>query len=230
MLVKDYMTRHPIMVDPDMSVLDAQRIMAENKIKHLLIVDKSKRLLGILTPSRFSITADKMSSLDVWEISRRLTQLKVSELMVKGDTLLKIHAEATLEDAAYMIIANRITGLPVVDIDDVVIGIITQSDLLYELYNILGAKEPGWRVTVRVPDRIGEYAKLAQTIYNKGWGLMSMGGVRSPRAPGYWDVVLKISRCKDKQLLINAIEMIDDQEIIDIRSTNVPYQRDANEP
>jgi len=46
MLVKDYMTRHPLMADPTMSIVEAQRYMGENNIRHLPIVGDGKRLLG----------------------------------------------------------------------------------------------------------------------------------------------------------------------------------------
>jgi acetoin utilization protein AcuB len=221
MLIKNYMTRHPITVGPDLAVVEAQRIMADNRVKHLPVVDSGKHILGILTPSRFSITADRMTSLDVWEITRRLTHVTVGDLMVKGETLVTISADATLEDAAYLMVSRHITGLPVVDADRVVVGIITQSDLLAELYNLLGARESGWRITVRVPDQRGEYAKLVQTIYNHGWSLMAMGGVRSPNAPDHWDVVLKVGRCSEQQPLIAALEQIEGQTIVDLRCVEV---------
>ncbi len=35
MLVKDCMTRHPIMISPKMPAAEAQKIMADNHIRHL---------------------------------------------------------------------------------------------------------------------------------------------------------------------------------------------------
>ena len=49
MLVKDYMTRHPSMAEPNMSVVEAQRYMWENGIRHLPVVGDGKRLLGLVT-------------------------------------------------------------------------------------------------------------------------------------------------------------------------------------
>jgi len=47
MLVKDYMTRHPLMVAPTMLVVEAQ--MGENNIRHLPVCGEGKRLLGLVT-------------------------------------------------------------------------------------------------------------------------------------------------------------------------------------
>ena len=38
MLVKDYMTRHPLMAEPAMPIVEAQRYMGENNIRHLPVV------------------------------------------------------------------------------------------------------------------------------------------------------------------------------------------------
>jgi len=46
MLVKDYMTRHPLMAAPTMPIVEAQRYMGENNIRHLPVVGDGKRLLG----------------------------------------------------------------------------------------------------------------------------------------------------------------------------------------
>ena len=55
MLVKDYMTRHPIMVEPTMRVADAQKLMSENNIRHLPVIGDGKRLLGLVTRQRLAI-------------------------------------------------------------------------------------------------------------------------------------------------------------------------------
>jgi acetoin utilization protein AcuB len=217
MLVKDYMTRHPIMVEPSLPVAEAQRLMASNNIRHLPVVADGKRLQGLVTRQRLSIQPERLSSLDVWEITRYLSDLTVGKVMVTGRDLRTIIPEATLEDAADLMIRHKIGGLPVVE-DGVVVGIITETDLLLELQNLLGAIDYGWRVTVRVPDQRGEFLKLTRAISDKGWGIMSMGAVRSPRLTGFWDVVLKVRRCTEEELR-PVIEANEGQQVVDLRVT-----------
>lgn len=218
MLVKDYMTRHPILVEPSLRVIEAQKIMAENNIRHLPVVGSGKRLLGLVTRRRLSIPPEQLSSLDVWEITRYLSDLTVGKVMVKGDDLYTIGGDATLEEAADLIIRSKISGLPVVEEGNVVVGIITETDLLIELQNLLGSKDSGWRVVMRVPDRRGEFHKIIHTIYDKGWGIMAMGSVRSPRSEETWDIVFKVRRCTRGDLMA-ALETIPDQKIVDVRET-----------
>lgn len=218
MLVKDYMTRHPIMIGPDMRVTEAQKLMAENNIRHLPVAADGKRLLGLVTRQRLSIPPERLGSLDVWEITRFLSDLTVSKVMVKGPDLRTITPEATVEEAASLMIRYKIGSLPVTEDGRVVIGIITEIDLLVELQNLLGANDEGWRVTMRVPDRIGEFSKLTKAMLDHGWGIMAMGSVRAPKQPDLWDVVLKVRR-PTREELVAVLEAIPDQKLIDIRET-----------
>jgi acetoin utilization protein AcuB len=224
MLVKDYMTRHPIMIEPTMRVAEAQKLMSENNIRHLPVVGTGKRLLGLVTRRRLSIPPEKLGSLDVWEITRYLSNLTVGDVMLKGPDLQTIGADATLEEAADLMIRNKISGLPVVEQPGsaVVVGIITETDLLIELQNLLGAVDAGWRVVMRVPDRDGEFRKLVRAISEKGWGIMAMGSVRTPKQPDRWDIILKIRHCTHDEL-VSVLEKIEDQQVVDIRETKSVY-------
>jgi acetoin utilization protein AcuB len=220
MFVKDYMTRHPIMVGPEMKVTEVQKIMTENKIRHLPIVGDGKRLLGLVTRQRLAISPANLGSLEVWEITRYLSDLTVDKVMLKGDDLHMIDPDATLEEAAEVMINNKIGGMPVVE-NGIVVGIITETDLLVELQNLLGANEPGWRITMRVPDKRGEFSRLTTAILQKGWGIMAMGSIRSPRDPGYWDIVLKVRGADNEDEIMAALKEIEGQQLIDCCETTV---------
>jgi len=208
------------MIGSDMPIIEAQKLMIENGVRHLPVTGDGKRLLGLITRQRLSIPPERLGSLDVWEITRYLADLTVSKVMVKGADLRTIGPEATIEDAANLMIRHKVGSLPVVEDGGVVTGIITDIDMLIELQDLLGANDDGWRVTVRVPDRTGESSKLSKVILDNGWGIMAMGGVRAPKHPDAWDLVVKVRRCTREQLEA-AIASIPDQKIIDIRETAI---------
>jgi acetoin utilization protein AcuB len=218
MLVRDYMTRHPIMLGPEVAVAEAQRLMMENHVRQLPVVGDGKRLLGLITRQRLAISPEQLASLDVWEITRYLSGLTVGKVMITGDDLHTIGPDATLEEAAGLLIHNKVGGLPVVEDGDVVVGILTETDLLIELQHLLGGRDAGWRVVIRVPDRVGEFRKIMRVIADNGWGIMAMGSVRSPRRPGFWDVVVKVRHC-GRDELVAALSAIEEQEIMDVRET-----------
>jgi CBS domain-containing protein len=68
MLVKDYMIKHPPMANPNMSIIEAQHLMSENKVHHLPVVKGGKRLVGLVTRQSMLLNPGRLSSLDVWEL------------------------------------------------------------------------------------------------------------------------------------------------------------------
>ncbi len=220
MFVKDYMTRHPIMIAPDAPLAEAQRLMTSHSIRHLPVVADGKRLLGLVTPQRLAVDPERLGSLDVWEITRQLGKLTVKDVMIKGRDLCTITPEATIEEAASLMIKNKISGVPVVDDDKTVIGVITETDLFVELMDLLGAIDEGWRVVVRVPDRKGEMRKIVSAITDHDWGIMALGSVRAPKTKNKWDIVLKVRYCTKAELL-TVLSEIDGQEVIDVREVSL---------
>jgi len=211
------MTRHPIMIPPTMPVTDAQKIMVENKVRHLPVVADGKRPLGLITRERLRIQPAELGSLNVWEITRYLSEMKVKDIMVSAKDLLTIGPDATLEEAAQTMADNRYGCLPVVE-ENVVVGIITETDLLVQLGELLGGYIPGIRVTVRLPGKIGGYAKIISAISAKGWGMYATGSVRAPKREGYWDIVLKV-RDVSRDDLLSVLEQLEACEIVDVRET-----------
>lgn len=215
MLVKDCMTRHPIMLAPEMPAAEAQKVMMENKVRHLPVVGDGKRLLGLITRERLALKPDTMASLNVWEITRYLSNLKVKDIMLKADEVQAIDPDRTVERAARMMTDHKIGCLPVVE-ENVVVGILTEVDLLRSYQEMLGLPSEGVRVTVRQIERAGEGEKLIRPIAEKGWLVMGMGSFPSPKRPGYYDVVLKITGVTLAEVQ-EVLSQVPEQEIIDIR-------------
>ena len=215
MLVKDYMTKHPLMVQPTMPVIEAQRFMGENNIRHLPIVGKGKRLLGLATRQTLLVQPATLGSLNVWEITRFLSNLTIGDVMVKAEDVITIEKDATVEEAARIMVENKIGCLPVLE-DSIVVGIITEIDLLAQLMEMLATRVPGVRVTVRMPDQKGELAKLVSAISAQGWGILACGGSPALKDPTKWDAVIKIRNVPQEEI-VAALEKIEGQEIVDVR-------------
>lgn len=216
MLVKDCMTRHPIMISPETPLVKAQTMMIENKVRHLPVVGDGKRIVGLITRETLMVPPSDLGSLNVWEISRLLSDLKAEDVMVKENDLVTIDPEATLESAAESMIKNKVGCLPVIE-DDVVVGIITEVDMLAKLSELLGGGVEGVRATIRVPNKVGEYAKIFSAVSEKGWGIYASGGAASPKTSDSWDIVIKVRRASKDELL-KILEGIEGQEVIDIRT------------
>lgn len=219
MLVKDFMTRHPVMVPPTTRAAEAQGIMAENNIRHLPVVGDGKKLLGLVTRERLALKPDTLGSLDVWEITRYLANLTVKNIMLKADEVHTVGPDKTVERAAQILEDNKIGCLPVIE-ENIVVGILTQVDLLRSYQEMLGLPTEGVRVTMRMPEKPegGKtgFATLTTVVSDQGWGIMGVGSFPAPRRPGFWDVVLKIPEVElaDVQKVLSQVP---EQEIVDIR-------------
>ena len=215
MLVKDYMIKHPPMVDPDMAVTEAQQYMSQNDFHHLPVVKDGKRLSGLLTRQTMMLKPGRLASLNVWDITRHLATLTVKEVMIKARDVVTIDPDTPIEQAARVMVKRQAGCLPVVS-DGVVVGLITKNDLLNQLAEMFeGGGVEGVRVTVRMPMIKGELAKLIAVIVAHGWGIQTMGGALSPKDPEKWDAVIKIRAPKDE--VVAALSAVEGQEILDAR-------------
>ncbi len=215
MLVKDCMTRHPAMVPPTTPAAEAQRVMAENKIRHLPVVGDGKKLEGLITRQRLTLKPDALASLEMWEITRYLSNMTVKDIMLKASEVHTISPDRTIERAASILSKHKIGCLPVID-EGVVVGILSRIDVLQSFQVMLGLPVEGVRVTIRMPHREGEFARLASIIAKNGLGIMGIGSFPSPRQPNSWDVVLKIPRVSLSEVK-EILSQVPDQEIVDIR-------------
>lgn len=216
MLVRDYMTRHPILADPEMSVVDAQRYMAEANIRRLPVVGDGKRLLGLVTRQSLMMDPGRLGSLNMWELAGYLSRLTVKDVMIKAKDVTTIGPNLTIEEAARIMVEKKIGSLPVVE-NGVVIGIITETDLLAQLTSMMNLRSPGVRATVRMPtDLVGGLARLVNAVAAKGWGINALGGSVNPRDPSQWDAVIKIEGVT-KDELIEVLRQVEDETIVDVR-------------
>lgn len=155
MRVKDKMTPHPIFVSPDLSVGDAWQILQEKSLNRMPVVDRG-RLLGIITRTDFGTRRDlnlravSPAATGVTPEDRRLlTKTKVRDLMPEEQELITIHQDAYIEMAAKILRENKIGGLPVVDDDYRLVGIITQTDMFDAFLEMLAINRRGTRITVK---------------------------------------------------------------------------------
>jgi acetoin utilization protein AcuB len=210
------MTRHPTTISINTPLTEAQQIMVENKIRHLLVAGHGKCLLGLVTRQRLLFKPEFLASLNVWEITRYLSSITVKDIMLKAEEVYTIDPDRTVEWAAKVITDEKIGCLPVIE-DNVIVGLLTETDLLRHMQLMLGLSQPSVRVTLRMPDRIGEFAKIARVLADNQLGVYSVGVYPTPRRDGFYDAVLKIPRISQEEL-IQILEKIEGQEIIDVRS------------
>jgi acetoin utilization protein AcuB len=136
-LVKDWMQKKVISAGPNMGMLEAHRLMSRNKIRRIPIVGRDDKLIGIVTRSDVrQAEPSEATTLNVWEMNYLLAKLKLSDIMTHDP--LHVHSEDTIKTAATIMHENKIGALPVVDDNNRIVGILTESDIfrvLIEWFN-----------------------------------------------------------------------------------------------
>lgn len=172
MLVGERMTHNPITIRPDTSIDEALRIIRENKVRRLPVLDRNKNLVGIVSEKDLLYASPSpVTTLSVFELHYLLSKLTVAEIM-KRDVITTCET-CPLEEAARLMVDNKIGCLPVMR-DGKLVGIITETDIFKILIELLGAREQGVRLTVLAPDQKGQLAALTAAIAQTGGNIVSL--------------------------------------------------------
>jgi acetoin utilization protein AcuB len=172
MLVGERMTRNPVTITEDTSIDDALHLMRERKVRRFPIMDKAGHLVGIVSDKDLLHAAPSpASTLSVYEMHYLLAKLTVKKVM--SSPVITVSPDMPLEDAARIMADNKIGGLPVLD-GDKLVGIITETDIFKILLELMGGRTSGLRVTVSLPDRRGNLAKLTQALADRGANIISL--------------------------------------------------------
>lgn len=173
MLIKERMSRPVITVQPDVAIMDGMSLMEKEGIRRLPVVDKRGQLVGIISKKDILHAAPSdATSLSVWEVNRLISKIKIKGIMTED--VITIGEDTPMEEAARIMADNKVGGLPVVR-DSKVVGIITETDLFKIFLEMLGARERGVRLSVMVPNVIGELAKLTKSIFEADGNILSLG-------------------------------------------------------
>jgi acetoin utilization protein AcuB len=199
MLVQERMSRRPILCEPDLPVSDALDRMKQEHIRRMPVIDKHGRLVGIVSDKDLlQASPSTATSLSVWEITYLLSKIKVSDVMTKK--VITITADTPLEDAARIMVDNKIGGLPVVGVDGAVQGIITETDVFKAFIEMLGGRKPGVRVTTLVTDRKGQLAKITSDIAAAGGNIVALIELPGTDSTNY-EVLFKVIDVPKDQLV-----------------------------
>lgn len=190
MTVAQHMTANPITVHPETPVYEAQNLMRRERIHRFPVVDRERRLKGIVTEKDLLYASPSpASTLDVYEMSYLLSKLTVGEVM--SHNLVTVAEDTVIEEAARLMVDHDIGGLPVLRAGDLV-GIITESDIFKIFIEMFGSRLPGLRATLSVPEKPGEMAALTTAIAAKGGNLISIGTFTGEGEPGQGLLTLKV--------------------------------------
>ena len=191
------MHRELVTIAPDTSLVKAKEIIAEKKIAHLLVVDESDNLAGVVSDRDVKQSwASPATTLSQHELNYILTQVTVDVIMRKK--IVTIPSNTTIERAASVMQENRIGSLPVVD-DGKLVGIITTTDVMGVLLQAIGIDSDSYRFTVLVADRVGVVSEVSRILRDSQINIRSLVTWPERAHPGLYHLVMRVSAAQGEK-------------------------------
>jgi acetoin utilization protein AcuB len=120
-------------------------------------------LVGILSDSDLKrASASDATMLDIHELLYLIAKIKVHEIMTRDP--LTVPDDYTVEETAQLLMEHNISGVPVVDREGKLVGIITRNDLFKVQVSISGLGKKGIQLAFLVDDKSGSIKLLADVI------------------------------------------------------------------
>lgn len=205
MLVRNWMSKPVITVDENNSMQEAINLLKQHNIRMLPVMGKDK-IVGVITDrdlKKASVPDAKI--LEVHKLIYIFSKIKIKDLMTKNPIF--VSYDYTVEETAEILLANKISGVPVINEEEKLVGIITQTDLFRVIFSLTGVGKQGIQLALRVVDRLSSIQQITDIIRSYGCQVSSILTSNDLVPPGYRMVYIRISNI-DYPSLQNLIEEI----------------------
>ena len=183
--VRDIMATDLVTVGPEGTARQAYKLMRDRKIRHLPVL-AGGRLVGILSDRDLRPVL----------LSPGLARARVEEIM--SEELTTIAPGASVEEAASLLVVKKIGCLPVVE-EERLIGIVTETDLLAVLVELLGLLAQSTRLDVGVAGGPDSYERIVEIVRRYRGRILSVGAV--PAAAGKTIFSVRLEPCDTRPLV-----------------------------
>jgi acetoin utilization protein AcuB len=196
MLVIERMSHNPVTIDANVSAQDALQLMALHGFHHLPVLGPGEELQGIVSET---------------DLLRAPPEAPVTAVMVRE--VITVSEYTALEEAARIMVDQKVGSLPVLR-GNRLVGIITETDLFKLFIELLGAREPGVRLTMLIPEEKGMLATVTLEIAALGGNILALGTFQG-EDPTNRLVTVKVAGVPREKLaaIMEALGM----EIVDVR-------------
>lgn len=168
MYIARHMTPAPLTVEPDILISEAREILRSNRFRHLPVVDKDWRLVGMVTDRdiRSAYPSSVLSGEALRHELEQVSKTPVSEIM--STDLISLLPHSTIDDGLLLLEKKRVGAIPVLDEKGIVVGIFSMRDLIRAYRIIFGLAERGSSlVTIKDDGRPNVLARIVKVLEQK---------------------------------------------------------------
>ena len=165
--MRERIRRNQITIGPEANFFEARTLIHDKGARHLPVVDKDNRLIGIVTDRDIRQAAPSDATLlSIQELNYLLGKLKVSAFMTPKEKLITINPDTLIEEAVKLMRDHKIGCLPVVE-GEKLYGIFTETDALDHLVDIFGINQKGTRLSIAMEDKPGTMLRILEVLDRK---------------------------------------------------------------
>lgn len=189
MFVGECMSAPAVTITPDTPLQDALNLMHERRFRRLPVVDEEGKLVGIVSERDLLYASPPPATLlRGLSLNHLLAESQTKQIMTRE--VIATTPDTFVEDAARLIVENRVGGLPVVDEDGRVAGVITETDIFRAFIELYRAGHGGLYLVLKAPDRTGLMAELSKAVLGLEGEIVSLSS-STDEATGDYRLVIK---------------------------------------
>ena len=177
MLVKDIMQHDVARVRPETHLEEVVRLLQRRSVRHLPVLDHED-LVGIISDRDLkSVLPSPVTKLAATATPAHSDGLTAGDIMTKR--VITVEPMVSVEDAARMLVEERIGALPVMD-GGALVGIVTETDVLRLFVRAMGILQPSSRLDVLLPDEPASFGRMVHTMESAGVTVSSIVTLANP--------------------------------------------------
>ncbi len=165
------MHKHIPTITSDTLIIKADRMMEENRLWILLVVEEGKLKGYVAKEDIRAALPSGATTFSKHELNYLLSKMTVKELVRKE--MPTVRPETEIEVAAKIMRDKDLAGLAVVDRNNSLKGYISRGSMLSVLVEEMGLELGGSRIAIEVEDRKGVMAELSRLFFDLGVNILS---------------------------------------------------------
>ncbi|MCA0972779.1 acetoin utilization AcuB family protein [Halobacillus litoralis] len=158
MLVEEIMKSEVITLKADASIETALKLLQENHIRHIPIIDDEHQVIGIVSDRD---VRDACPSIFDGDTNPDELQHPIESIMTSP--VITVHPLDFVEEVASIFYEHEIASVPVTT-NDKLVGILTEKDMLYTLIQLTGTHVQSSQIEVKVINKPGILPKVTQVF------------------------------------------------------------------
>ncbi len=179
MLIREWMTEDVVTVSPTCSMLKASKLMKDNKIRRLPVINEKKEVVGIVSDRDIKdASPSKATTLAIHELHYLLSEIQIKDIMT-ADPITVLNTD-TVESATYILEKNGFGSLPVVNEDDELVGIITDADIFKIYVAVTGSHYGGIQIALSFTEGVGILRPFLDLLHEHNASLVTLLSTECP--------------------------------------------------